>query len=114
MKVKLVSIVALLAAGSSPVHGVTVGYWRWEAGPANTDVAHTLPDGQFEGTIPDVSGNGNNLSAWSQGGCCGYQYRTDAPYAVVPQTGAADNFSVKNTGGGPGMFTDSAASAPWA
>jgi hypothetical protein len=90
----------------------TVAYWRWETGPANTDVVHTTPDGQFDGTIPDVSGNGNNLSTWSQGGCCGYQYRTDVPFTTVPQTGAANNFSVKNTGGGPGMFTTSSASLP--
>jgi hypothetical protein len=103
---------AALAGGGGAARAVTVAYWRWEAGPAGTDVSHTIPDGQFQGTVPDVSGNGNHLSAWSQGGCCGYQYRSDVPFATVPQTGAANNFSVKNTGGGPGMFTDSAVSAP--
>jgi hypothetical protein len=104
-------VCAALAFGRM-AHAATVAYWRWEEGPANTDVSHTIPDGQFQGTIPDVSGNGNHLSTWSQGGCCGYQYRSDVPFTTVPQTGAANNFSVKNTGGGPGMFTDSAVSMP--
>src|SRR6476660_10567740 len=102
MKYKLLSIVTLAVFGAShTAFAVTVAQWRWETGPANTDVVHTLPDGQFEGTIPDVSGNGNSLSAWSQGGCCGYGYRTDVPFTTVPQTGAANIFSVKKTGGGP-------------
>jgi hypothetical protein len=79
------------------VQAATVAYWRFETGPANTDVIHTIGDGQFDGTTPDVSGNGNHLSAWSQGGCCGYQYRADVPFSPVPQTGAANNFSVRNT-----------------
>src|SRR6476661_784320 len=113
MKYKFFTIAALVALGAAhSASAVTVAQWRWETGPANTDVVHTLPDGQFEGTIPDVSGNGNSLSAWSQGGCCGYGYRTDVPFTTVPQTGAANNFSVKNTGGGPGMFTTSSASLP--
>ncbi|MEX0610924.1 MAG: LamG-like jellyroll fold domain-containing protein [Pirellulales bacterium] len=102
---------AVLSCGVS-AQAATVAYWRWEAGPANTDVSHTTPNGQFDGTTPDVSGNGNHLSTWSQGGCCGYQYRSDVPYSPVPQTGAVNNFSVKNTGGGPGMFTDSSVSMP--
>jgi autotransporter-associated beta strand protein len=66
----------------------------------------------FDGTIPDVTGNGNTLSVWEAGGNAGYQYRTDVPFAIVPKTGAANNFSVKNTGGGPAMFTTSSASLP--
>jgi hypothetical protein len=104
---------AVLASGISvQAYAGTVAYWRWETGPANSNVVHTLPAGQFEGTIPDVSGNGNNLSVWDQGGGAGYQYRSDVPFATVPGTGAANNFSVKNTGGGPAMFTTSSVSMP--
>jgi len=95
-----------------PAFAGTVAYWRWETGPANTNVVHTIGAGQFEGTIPDVSGNGNTLSVWEQGGGAGYQYRTDVPFSTVPGTGAANNFSVKNTGGGPAMFTGSSVSMP--
>jgi hypothetical protein len=102
----------LMLCAACPAGAVTVAQWRWETGPAGTNVAHTTPDGQFQGAVPDVSGNGNSLSAWSQGGCCGYQYRADVPFTTIPQTGAVNAFSVKNTGGGPGMFTDSAVSAP--
>jgi autotransporter-associated beta strand protein len=89
-----------------------VAYWRFEEGPANANVIHTIADGQFEAAIADSSGNGNTLSVWSNGGGAGYQYRTDVPFALVPKTGATDNFSVKNTGGGPAMFTGSATSLP--
>ncbi|MEX0610927.1 MAG: LamG domain-containing protein [Pirellulales bacterium] len=113
MNYKLIGIVAWVAFGCGlSAFADTVAHWRWEEGPANTDVIHTVPAGQFEGTVPDVSGNGNDLSVWSQGGCCGYQYRSDVPFTTVPLSGAANNFSVKNTGGGPGMFTDSAVSMP--
>src|SRR5439155_15462371 len=57
-------------------------------------------------------GNGNILSVWSQGGGAGYQYRTDVPFSSVPGTGATNNFSVRNTGGGPAMFTTSSVSHP--
>lgn len=104
---------AVAACGMSmPAFAGTVAYWRWETGPANANVAHSLAPGQFEGTIPDVSGNGNTLSVWEQGGGAGYQYRTDVPFSTVPNTGTANNFSVKNTGGGPAMFTTSSVSMP--
>lgn len=45
--------------------------------------------------ITDVSGNGNNLSAWTQGGYAGFAYRTDAPFAFIPQNGETNSFSVK-------------------
>src|SRR5437870_12532472 len=97
---------AVLALGMSiPAFAAPVAYWRFETGPANSNVIHTVGAGQFEGTTPDSSGNGNTLSVWEQGGNAGYQYRTDVPFSTVPQTGAANNFSVKNTGGGPAMFT---------
>jgi hypothetical protein len=104
----------LVAMGIAvPASAVTVAQWRFENGTANTDVTHIAGAGNtFSSDILDVSGNGNHLSTWITGGCCGYQYRGDVPFANVPQTGAANNLSVKNTGGGPGMFTNSAVSVP--
>jgi hypothetical protein len=96
----------------SAADAATVAYWRWEEGPAGTNVPHGNAPGLFDGTIPDVSGNGNHLSVWENGGGAGYQYRTDVPYAVVPQTNATNNYAVKNTGGGPAMFTTSSVSLP--
>jgi hypothetical protein len=106
-------LLAALASGVGvSASAVPVAYWRFETGPANSNVIHTIGAGQFEGTIPDVSGNGNNLSVWEQGGGAGYQYRADVSKSPVPLTGAANNFSVKNTGGGPAMFTTSSVALP--
>jgi hypothetical protein len=109
---KFAAVVWVAGMCVSAASAATVAYWRWEEGPAGTNVPHTIGNGQFEGTIPDVSGNGNHLSVWENGGGAGYQYRTDVPFATVPQTNAANNYSVKNTGGGPAMFTTSSASLP--
>jgi hypothetical protein len=75
-------------------------------------VLHTGADGVFHGSTPDVSGNGNSLSAWSQGGWAGYAYRADVPFESVPQNGSSNRFSAKNTGSYPALFTSSAASSP--
>jgi len=107
-----VAIGVLLFGAAQSVLAGTVAYWRFETGPANTDVLHSVANGQFEANIPDVSGNGNHLSVWQQGGSAGYQYRADVPFASVPLGGAANTLSVKNTGGGPAMFTTSSASLP--
>ena len=103
---------AALAIGFSSVQAATVAYWRFEQGPANAVVPHAGADGAFSGTTPDVSGNGNSLSTWSPGGWAGYAYRSDVPATRIPQNGASNNFSVKNTGSYPAMFTSSAGSSP--
>ena len=113
MKLNSYSLAILLAIVSGvAVKADTVAYWRFEEGPALANVPHTLAPGAFEGTIPDVSGQGNTLSVWEAGGGAGYTYRADVPSATIPLTGVANNFSVKNTGGGPAMFTGSAVSNP--
>lgn len=89
----------------------TVAYWRFETGPAGDPVSHAIGDGQFEAAVTDVSGNGNDLSAWNES-FAGFAYRSDVPYSPVPQTGGANSFSVKNIGGVPGMFTNSSVSTP--
>ncbi len=117
MSVGTVTITATHAGLTSPPRVVavmpashTVAYWRFEEGPVDTPVLKGgLPDGTFYPGVADSSGNSNNLSAWSQGGCCGYMYRTDRAADTIPQTGVANNFSVQNSGGSPGMFTQTGA-----
>ncbi|HEV57519.1 MAG TPA: PEP-CTERM sorting domain-containing protein [Phycisphaerales bacterium] len=85
----------------------TIAYWRFEEGPAGVAVSHGgQPDGVFYPGTADSSGNGYDLSVWAEG-WAGYAYNAD----VASRTfgGAANNFSVKNTGGWPAMFTDTAA-----
>jgi len=89
-----------------------VAHWRFESGPAFTDVLHTGADGNFSGTTPDVSGNGNSLSAWTQGGYAGVAYRNDRPFSFVPQNGSTNSFSIKNTGAYPALFTKASSSLP--
>jgi hypothetical protein len=98
---------------ASAAHAETVAYWRFEDGVAGTDVTHIAgTDNTFSADILDVSGNGNHLSTWRTGDCCGYAYRSDVIGPTVPSTGATNNLSVKNTGGGPGMFTKASVSNP--
>jgi hypothetical protein len=98
----------------SPAQSATVAYWRFDAGPANTPVLR--PAGvngyTFSPDVPDVSGNGNHLAVWSQAGGAGFNYRSSVPFAVMPQTGQANNFSVQNSGSYPASFTMSSQSNP--
>jgi hypothetical protein len=115
MKIKLLfaGALACLTVSASLTSAATVAYWRFEDGTAGTDVNHIAVDGNtFSPDILDVSGNGNHLSTWITGGCCGYQYRDDVAGPVVLRTGAANTLSVKNTGSGPGMFTNALVSNP--
>lgn len=101
-----------VCAAAISLNAATVAYWRFENGPANANVPHVGADGAFSGTTPDVSRNGNNLSAWTQGGYAGFAYRTNTPFANIPQDGVTNRFSVKNTGAYPAMFTSAAGSSP--
>ncbi|TWT76825.1 hypothetical protein Pla123a_22480 [Posidoniimonas polymericola] len=97
---------AILAAGSSQAN--TVAYWRFEDGSAGANVVHLAGDdagNTYSADIADVSGNGNDLSAWITAGCCGFGYRDDTPVGQIAATGETNNLSIQNTGGGPGMFT---------
>ena len=113
MRLLLLGTLACLTAGSQLTCGDTVAYWRFEDGPAGTNVTHLGGvAGTFSADIQAVSGNGNHLSVGEPGGNAGYQYRSDVAGPVVPETGAANTLIVKNTGGGPAMFTDALVSAP--
>jgi Concanavalin A-like lectin/glucanases superfamily/Dockerin type I domain len=109
MKRQLLSYVALAATVAMSLAAVTqantLAYWRFEDGTAGSPVSHTTAAGVFDPGVLDTSGNGHHLSAWTQGGCCGFEYRADVPETPVTQTGAANTLSVKNTGGFPTMWT---------
>ena len=108
----LMPTVLFLTGGAVWGADCAVAYWRFEAGPAGSAVAHPVGDGIFYPGVTDSTGNGNHLSAWSEGGAMGYAYRTDVGLSAVPQTQAVNIFSVKNSGAFPGLFTSSAGSAP--
>lgn len=78
----------------------TVAYWRFEEGPAGSSVKKPF------GAI-DSSGNGNHLEPWTEAGSNGFRYRSDVAFTSVPGTGAANNFSIQNTGSYPAMATRS-------
>jgi len=100
-----VALAGSLWLGALPVSAGTVAYWRFEEGPADAAVSHGgVGDGVFYPGTADSSGNGNALSVWAEG-WAGYGYRTGVGVGTIPLTGAANNFSVKNTGGFPAMFS---------
>ncbi|HEY3267288.1 MAG TPA: carboxypeptidase regulatory-like domain-containing protein [Armatimonadota bacterium] len=63
-------------------------------------------DGVWSADVADSSGNGNALSVWTGAAWAGYVYKSDVPFSSIPQTGVANNFSVKNSGGSPGMWNN--------
>ena len=96
-------IVVLLV--SVPARAGTVAYWRFEDGVAGDPLPKPF------GAV-DYSGNGNHLDPWTQGDWAGFAYRADTSPATIPLTGEANTLSVKNTGGYPGMASDSAVTMP--
>lgn len=93
--------------GSLSASASTVAYWRFEEGPAGANVSKGgQPDGAFYGAIADSSGNGYNLSAWSEGAYAGYAYNSQVGASTLPLNGQANNFSVKNTGGYPALWSE--------
>lgn len=106
---RILWVLPLMSMLALSVRADTIAYWRFEEGPAGAAVDRGgLGDGVFYPGALDSSGNGYHLSAWSEG-WAGYGYRTDVPGSTVPGTGAANNFSVRNTGGSPAMWTETGA-----
>lgn len=78
-----------------------VAHWNFEEGTNNGFVSYALPGaGQYDGSIPDVSGNGNHLSVWDNNW---HRYRNNVPGSTTPQSGVANNFSVQNANNFPVM-----------
>ena len=86
------------------VNAATVAHWQFEEGPAGAPVTHggAANGVYYEGTA-DSSGNGYGLSVFAEG-WAGFVYRNQGAEAVA----SGNNFSVKNSGGLPAMFTDTA------
>lgn len=80
----------------------TVAYWRFEEGPAGTNVPHGADTGVYSPDLLDSSGNGNALSAWNSSQ---FAFRDAAAVDTVPRTGAANALSVKNITNNPTMWT---------
>ena len=97
-------LVSLLCMTGPFATADTVAYWRFEEGPTGAQVSKTTSGYTYEESVADDSGNGYELSVWDEGGA-GYVYRSETAYATVPQNGATNTFSVKNSGGGPAMWT---------
>jgi hypothetical protein len=106
MKKNGLILVTLLSVCVISVNAATVSYWRFEEGPGDAPVSHGGAGNgvYYEGTA-DSSGNGYGLSVFAEG-WAGYVYSTDTAFSSVG--GAANTFSVKNSGGYPAMFTDTA------
>lgn len=99
------SLAGVLLLASLPATAKTVAYWRFEDGQPDAQVQHLAgTNGVWSPDIIDVSGNGNHLSAWSTEGWAGEAYKTDVAFPTVPNTGAANLYSIKNTGGYPGLW----------
>ena len=104
---RLMFFLTLLCVIGVSAQAATVAYWRFEEGPEGAQVPKPAPTGyNWYPSVPDSSGSGNELSVWDEGGA-GFIFRSEVPYSIVPVTGETNNFSVKNSGGGPAAFTDS-------
>jgi hypothetical protein len=102
-----------VASAATALQAGTLAHWRFEAGPADAEVPHAGGAGAFDGSTPDVSGNGNHLSTWTHGDWAGFAYRTDVPVGSIHEGGTLTNrFSMQNTGAYPAAFTSSADSLP--
>jgi len=110
---KILPLVTCLLVGMTSLQSASAGvvaHWRFEEGPAGANVDRGgEADGVFYPGVADSSGNGNALSAWSDGGYAGHAYRTDVPSSTFPQGSDTNQFSVQNTGDFPAMFTSSSA-----
>lgn len=81
-------------AGTKVGGSSAVAYWNFEEGAANTYVPYgPTAAGGYDGSIRDVTGNGNNLSAWDKNWAW---YRAAAPAITTPATGAANTRSLQN------------------
>lgn len=99
------SLTGSLLLGALPAKAGVVANWRFENGPADAQMAHLSgANGVWSPDVADSSGNGNALSVWTGDSWAGYAYKSDVPFSTVPQSGAPNHYSVKNTGGLPGMW----------
>lgn len=78
-----------------------VAYWNFEEGAADTYVPYgPASAGSYDGSVRDVTGNGNHLSAWDKDW---EWYRASVPAATTSATGAANTLSVQNANTVPAL-----------
>ncbi len=111
-------VVAGNALGASPDSAalsaatpLTMAYWNFEEGAADAYVPYlAAAAGQYDGSLKDVSGRANHLSAWAANW---HSYRASVPAAATPQTGAANTRSVQNANAYPAMSAIGTALTGW-
>ena len=90
---------------------VTMAYWTFEGGAADTYVPYLQSTaGLYDGSIADASGRGNPLSSWSTNW---HWYRANVPAATTPQTGASNTRSVQNANSYPALSAIGTALTSW-
>lgn len=89
----LPALASIVLCSSVSAPAATLGYWRFEEGPANAFVYNNPTH-----YTADSSGNGHHANSYSLANSASYS--TSLPLAVVPQTGAANNFSLYTGPGG--------------
>jgi hypothetical protein len=101
MRIRSLAAVAIIVSACSVTgRANTIGYYRFEEGPAGGTLTGTAGDNsQPHTTTADSSGQGNNLRTYNspanpnQNFDTSPVYSTDVPAPIVPATGAADNYS---------------------
>lgn len=88
-----------------------VAYWTFDEGAPDTAVPYApATAGQYDGSLLDVSGNGNHLSAWSAGW---HTYRAQVPAGSIPQTGRSNSLSVQNANSYPALSSVGTGLSKW-
>lgn len=77
--------------------GTTLAYWNFEEGTTNTPVTGPAVDGNYSGTIRDISGNNYHASPFFNNNA-NIKWTVDVPAVATPQTGATNKISLGNTG----------------
>ncbi len=89
----------------------SVAYWNFEEGSANAYVPYApSAAGAYDGSVRDVSGNGNPLSAWSTGWAW---YRAASPAATTPFTGLANTLALQNSNAFPALSAIGTSLTSW-
>lgn len=100
-----------MLAGTYTGKTLPVAYWNFEEGAADTAVPYTPPNaGYYDGSIRDLCGGENNLSAWTGSSAT---YRSLVPSPTTPATGAANTRSLQNSNALPSLSTTDTGLITW-
>jgi hypothetical protein len=99
------SLCFVLAVASAASAG-TVAYWRFEEGPAEMPVSASGRRGRLLRGYRRLFRHGNELSVWNESWPA-FAYHYDAAYlSGMPQTAPPYNFSIRNIGTHPSIWTN--------